>query len=305
MPEEDPKQTQDPGTNQDPGNQDPGNQDPGDGGGEFATEEEFIDFFKSGGWRDHIEEDLATDSTLADISNLDDLVKSYVSAQKMIGKKRVAVPAPNADESEWNDFYKSIGRPDEPDLYNLEEAMEGVELVEGLEFDKEYLDNFRTKLHKLGIPREQGEKLFRELIQDTNQSYQEQLQANKDYIDNANQMVDKEWGKSKQERLTRINNALNKVVGDNKELMDAANRLGNDPLALLIVDKFIDAFSEDKIDNLTQSVKTLSPRRAMSKLNTIYNDKNHPYHDVTHPDFDAANKEVEQLMKLAYPSEEE
>ena len=48
---------------------------------------------------------------------MDDFVKSYLSAQKLVGANKVAIPNKMATDEDWDEVYKKLGRPDKPDDY--------------------------------------------------------------------------------------------------------------------------------------------------------------------------------------------
>lgn len=70
-------------------------------------------------WHESLPEDMRADATLKNFKDVASLAKSYLSAQSMIGKKGVVLPAENASDDEMQAFYKNLGRPD-MDKYTLE-----------------------------------------------------------------------------------------------------------------------------------------------------------------------------------------
>ena len=60
-------------------------------------------------WRDSLPDDLKNNATLANFDNVENLAKSYVHAQSVIGKKGVIKPGEKASDEEWGNFYKELG----------------------------------------------------------------------------------------------------------------------------------------------------------------------------------------------------
>jgi hypothetical protein len=67
-----------------------------------------------------IEEGLVNDPSLKALTNVGDLVKSYVNAQKMIGKDKVILPTDKSSEVEIAQFWQKMGRPEKAEDYKFE-----------------------------------------------------------------------------------------------------------------------------------------------------------------------------------------
>ena len=93
-------------------------------------------------WRASLPDDIKAEASLASIKDIPSLAKSYVSAQKMIGAKRIVVPGEKSPPEEWGEFRKAIGVPDTPDGYK----------IEGVDADPALLGAFQQVAHKAGVP---------------------------------------------------------------------------------------------------------------------------------------------------------
>lgn len=89
-----------------------------------------------------------------------DIAKAAVNLEKMLGG-RIKIPDQNSSESERAEFYKKIGRPDDPNGYSFE--FEG--LPENYPVNKEYWGEIAKMAHKHGIPKSAMEGVFKEIIQ--------------------------------------------------------------------------------------------------------------------------------------------
>ena len=90
-------------------------------------------------WRQALPEDIRNERSLDSIKTFGTLAKSFVSAQKMIGANKVAIPGENATADEINAFHKALGRPDKMEDYSLD----GIELPEGITLDDNITKQFR------------------------------------------------------------------------------------------------------------------------------------------------------------------
>ena len=48
---------------------------------------------------------------------MEDLLKSYKHAQKLVGADKIPVPNKHATEEDWNEVFKRLGAPDKPEDY--------------------------------------------------------------------------------------------------------------------------------------------------------------------------------------------
>ena len=64
-----------------------------------------------------IPEEYKEEKALSNFNNMEDLLKSYLHAQKMVGANKIAVPNKIATEDDWKEVFKKLGAPDNPDDY--------------------------------------------------------------------------------------------------------------------------------------------------------------------------------------------
>ncbi len=77
---------------------------------------------------DTLNEDLRNEPALKDFKDVNGLAKSYISANKMIG--RSDIPTEKSSIEDWNKFYKKLGRPENG--YSLNENQEETEQIKAL-----------------------------------------------------------------------------------------------------------------------------------------------------------------------------
>ncbi len=106
-----------------------------------------------------------TAPSLANIKTIEDLTKGFVSAQRLVGANRVAVPGNDAGEEAWNNFFKAIGRPDAPELYQLPK-IEGLDPSVGL--DEAKMKEAKAFMHKIGVTNRQFPQLMKYYLEQTN-----------------------------------------------------------------------------------------------------------------------------------------
>ena len=66
-----------------------------------------------------IPEELRQDPSLTPIKNVENLARSYVNAQKLIGADKIPMPVNPTDE-DLDRIYDRLGRPESPDGYEIQ-----------------------------------------------------------------------------------------------------------------------------------------------------------------------------------------
>ena len=69
-----------------------------------------------------IPDEYKEDKALANFQDMDQFVKSYLHAQKMVGLDKIPVPNKYATEDDWKEVYKRLGAPEKPDQYKYKFA---------------------------------------------------------------------------------------------------------------------------------------------------------------------------------------
>jgi hypothetical protein len=98
-------------------------------------------------WRATLPDDLKALPQAQKYATPADLLKGYVEAEKMIGRKGVQIPGENATPEEHAAFRAALGVPDAPDAYGLK-APEGVPAEV---WSDDAAKAFAGEAHKLGL----------------------------------------------------------------------------------------------------------------------------------------------------------
>ena len=108
-----------------------------------------------GDWKSSLPEDLRMDPSIANQPSVESMGRSYISAQRMVGLDKIAVPTEHSTDEEWTAVYDKLGRPESPEGYDLE--MNNV--PEGLEANPQLVDWFAGTAHKIGLTPKQAQSL--------------------------------------------------------------------------------------------------------------------------------------------------
>ncbi len=245
-------------------------------------------------WKASLPEELKADPSLSPIKDITGLVKSYVNAQKLIGGEKVAIPKDESD-GQWEVVYNRLGRPESPDKYSLVKP-------EGLpDYDEGAEKAFREQAHKLGLSDRQAKGLFEWYGSTAGEKFASASEAQKASLEQGLTALKAEWGQSFADKVAQAQKAVG-FYGDD-ELKGFLNEsgLGNHPAMVKLFAKLGSGLKEDGLRG-TQGTG-LAPADAKTQINSILNDRNHPYHDRYKPGHNEAVAEMLKLHEAASPQE--
>ncbi|MHA1814789.1 MAG: hypothetical protein ACTSX1_02195 [Candidatus Heimdallarchaeaceae archaeon] len=272
-----------------------------------ATEEgtEETKTFTIDQWRESIPEDLASEASLADIKDVEGLVKGYVSAQKSFGKDKTYLPREDWTSDDWNNFYKASGRPDTDVDYKLNNPENAPE---DWPSNIDYENDFRKEVHDIGLSKRQGRKVWDFLQKQALNSYTGQSENNSTRLEEGHDAIKKEYGAKYDEVSKKSNNMIMKLDKDGsirKWLQDSG--ASQEPMLHKLVMKLAESLGEDTItDSKPGGAVKLTPKEAMSKISKMEEDSykvgdSHPLNDNFHPDHEKVKAERLKLYEYAYP----
>ena len=240
-------------------------------------------------------EDLRADSSLSTINSLEGLVKGYVHSQKAMGNK-VSIPDKHATEEDWQQFARKLGVPEKAEEYDFKRP-------EGVDVEEEFVKGLREVGHKAGILPHQMEKVFGQYVDWVNKfSETQEATIQAQHEKDVNELK-AEWGEAFEDRKKAANVAFKELLPDE----GLRERLINDGLAshpavVRILANAAKLFNEDTfVGHGEGKLGGLTPKEALEKAQQIQGDDSHPYRIPGHPNHKAAQEEVANLYKIAYP----
>ncbi|MBQ9088665.1 MAG: hypothetical protein IJY46_07785 [Lentisphaeria bacterium] len=250
------------------------------------------DGFFADNWKDGLPEDLRNEPSLAGVKNLTTLAKSYVNAQKMVGKNRIALPGENATPEERNAFYTALGRPAAAADYKHD----SIEVPEGFQLDDKALSAFRDTAFELGLTQEGFEKALAFDLARTKQAAEAALARHNAEYDATMNKLQQQYGDNLPARIAQVDKALStfgikdlfieRGLTNNYQIFEALAKIGA-------------SISESKLKDgdVQQNFKT-----PQQQIEEIYADPNGAIYNSEHPGHDKAVAEVKRLMALANKS---
>ena len=239
-------------------------------------------------FRDLIPENFREEKSLENFNNMEDFVKSYLHAQKMVGADKIPVPNKHSTDEDWNEVFKRLGAPGSPDDYKYD--------FKDQEMDSQQVQEFNKTAHRLGLLPKQAEGLikFYNEMNVNNAASQEEAAAQAQM--NVEAELKKEFGPQYNKRLDQAKrlavNSLGQDFLENTYLKDGS-RLGDNLNVIKAFSDLADKLSEDPIiqGDGTSYMTAKDIEKEITELTqegSAYWDKNHINHQ----------KAVDEVLKL-------
>lgn len=239
-------------------------------------------------FKDLIPENFREEKSLENFNNMEDFVKSYLHAQKLVGADKIPVPNKHATEEDWNEVFKRLGAPSDPNDYKYD--------LKDQEMDQGQVQEFNKTAHRLGLLPKQAEGLikFYNEMNVNNAASQEEAAAQAQM--NVEAELKKEFGPQFNKRLDQAKrlavNSLGQDFLENTYLKDGS-RLGDNLNVIKAFSDLADKLSEDPIiqGDGTSYMTAKDIEKEITELTqegSAYWDKNHINHQ----------KAVDEVLKL-------
>ena len=233
-------------------------------------------------WRDSLPEELKTNASLEKFSDVSTLAKSYINAESMIGKDKMVIPGANTTEDEWNDIYDKLGRPSDPNAYELT-----AEVGEGEQIDEQLMSSFKETAHKHGLSPAQAQGLLDYYNSISSQSMVD-LENNAVLVQEQSQReLREEWGGSYEANLSQASNIGKQFFGEEIYGLQMADgsQLGDNPTLIKGLAKMASVVSEDTLVGDKQSAASggnfQQQINDLTSPNSASWNKMDPQHDAT------------------------
>lgn len=239
-------------------------------------------------FKDLIPENFKEEKSLENFNNMEDFVKSYLHAQKLVGADKIPVPNKHATDEDWNEVFKKLGAPNSPEDYKYNFKDEEV--------DQSTVQEFNKAAHRLGLLPKQAEGLikFYNEMNVNNAASQEEAAAQAQM--NVEAELKKEFGPQYNKRLDQAKrlavNSLGQDFLENTYLKDGS-RLGDNLNVIKAFSDLADKLSEDPIiqgdGSSYMTAKDIEKEiNELTQEGSAYWDKGHINHD----------KAVAEVLKL-------
>ena len=239
-------------------------------------------------FKDLIPESFKEEKALDNFNNMEDFVKSYLHAQKLVGADKIPVPNKHSTDEDWHEVFKRLGAPETPEDYKYN--------LKDVELDQNQVQEFNKEAHKLGLLPRQAESLikFYNEMNSNNAASQEEAAAQAQLQTETE--LKKEYGPQFSKRLDQAKklavNSLGSDFLENTYLKDGS-RLGDNIKVIKAFSDLADKLSEDEIIKGDGS-DYMTAKDIEKEINELTQEGS-AYWIKTHPNH---NKAVQEVLKL-------
>jgi len=249
-------------------------------------------------------EDLRENQNFRDINSTQDLARSFVHAQGMVGKDKVAIPGENATPEERSSFYSALGRPENSSGYGLDKP---EDWPEQMPYDSDVMSEFGDKSHELGLSSSQVKGLAEWYLKGQVTEFGRLGES----VDKAKEEVDKlltdKFGAAKQERIESAKLVLREYGNEDTVAYLEETGLGNHPGLVEMLSNIGVAIQADKIlVGEGKSNFAMTPEEAKQEIATLQADDKfmEQYNTAFLEGHEAAVDKMSRLFEFAHPSDE-
>lgn len=164
------------------------------------------------------------------ISSYDDLWKSFDNAQSLIGKK--SIPSQDDPQEKWDAFYDTLGRPKDPNEYQLTDKFEG--LPEGLDLTEAQM-SAKKLAHSVGLTPKQADALWQGYMKLELEKFGSEVARTQEQEANLDKQFDDLGRELYGDKFEAISSQAQSFLRDKlpDNLKDVVAELGSNPKALV------------------------------------------------------------------------
>jgi len=259
---------------------------PADQSQPVTQEEPKIDF------KSLIPDEYKEDKALANFQDMNQFVKSYLHAQKMVGLDKIPVPNKYATDEDWQEVYKRLGAPEKPDQYKYKFAKDQ-------KVDEASLKAFNEVAQKNGLMPKQAENI----VKFYNELSQQAVSQEASKVDAARleseTVLKTEYGSEYNKRLDQAKRLASQTLGEdflNKTVLKDGSRLGDNVSLIKAFSALADKLSEDEIVK-GEATDYMSAKELQKQIDEL-EAPDSAFWKKTHPNHERAVQEVFKLREM-------
>ena len=244
-------------------------------------------------FQDLIPDEYRAEKSLENFKDMGDFVKSYLSAQKIVGADKIPVPNKFATEDDWKAVFNKLGAPEKPEDYKYS-------FKDG-EVDKELISSFNQEAHRLGLLPQQAESLIK-YYKDMNEgsSIQAEEKATETRLHTENELK-REFGPQYTKRLDQAKRLASSTLGSeflNNTFLQDGSRLGDNIAVVKAFSELADKLSEDEV--VKGDTSGYMTAKDLEKEISTLQEEGSPFWDKQHPNHERTVQEVFKLRQLLH-----
>ena len=240
-------------------------------------------------FKDLIPQSYREEKSLENFNNMEDLLKSYLHAQKLVGADKIPVPNKHATDDDWKEVFKRLGAPEKPEdyKYNIDQL------------DQTQVAEFNKTAHQLGLLPKQAEGLIKFYNELSNNQASSLEQRAEDAQLKTETDLKKEFGPQYSKRLDQAKRLAVGTLGEEfleNTILQDGSRLGDNINIIKAFSNLADKLSEDEIIKGDTS-GYMTAKEIEKEINELTQEGS-AYWSKTHPNQAKAVQEVLKLREL-------
>lgn len=241
-------------------------------------------------WNGSLSDEYKSLPTFEKFKSADDLAKSYVNLEKMVGKDKIVMPKDEKDVDGWNTVYSRLGRPEAPDKYEVK-----LDLPEGLSVPDEAINSFKSVAHQYGLSNKQLQGIMGHWSELEKNAYIQSVERKAEVIQSTETGLRKELGANYDVAKTNVEAFINNFAPDEvkQDYLDGIKSNKD------MFKTFYNASKKMGEDSLGGSKKQLgmSPEEAQQEYNAILYDVKGAYYNNAHPEHESTKQKMMKLLE--------
>lgn len=227
---------------------------------------------------------------------IEDLGKSYMNLEKLLGREKVPLPQSEEDEDGWTRWYAAAGRPEKPDEYEFERP----ELPADLPYDEETEKSYRAWAHANGLNKKQAKSLYDGFVKNSVERHAAWQNHQKEMRAKAQMDLQREFGPQYEAKVAKARAALRKYADpDYYKHLDETGA-GNDARMIRAWIKIGDEMAGD--ERLKGKVaETVTPQDIDRTISEFRSKNEKALYDKSHPNHQHVVNELYKLHSARHP----
>lgn len=242
-------------------------------------------------WLKGADLDIIKDPSLQSIPDVATLAKSYVHAQKMVGKDKVVVPDANSSEEDWAAFYRKAGLPESIDTYELS-APEGL-------YSDEQAAAIKQLAFENNIMPSQMAKILEAQKGFLDERTTTEAEQDQELVEQALAELKEEWGEEGYNaNVAKAQTVIEEFAPEGFTEYLEETGLGDDPMMIKLLSKIGENLTEDTFQADSVAHLGVSKEDAESEIASILGNDASPYWNSNHANHERAVKRMAKLQEI-------
>lgn len=208
--------------------------------------------------------------------------------EKIMEKAPGVMPRPTEDN--MDEFYKALGRPDNPDDYNVEFDEDDVVPPD--------FESFSKLAHKYGLSQDQFRGILKDVVADQKVQLETQSAEQKQEL----KKLSEEWGVAFDQNIGKVKNFL-RLTDAPEGIVDLISNGAMSPEEIKWIHSI--ATQTKSPTELAEQDKNytaaLTPSEARNRIQEMLNNQDHPYWNATDPRHKEAIDKMIEYQRAANP----